>query len=72
MQTDKSEFMEIKYNTMKKILFVIMMLGVPFGMNAQKSDVTRETTVYSVIGKDTLKMDTYIKSGAEVPPKAVR
>ncbi len=54
---------------MKKILFVIMMLGVPFGMNAQKSDVTRETTVYSVIGKDTLKMDTYIKSGAEVPPQ---
>ena len=54
---------------MKKLLFCLAMLGFALGMKAQSDVVTRDTRIYSIIGKDTLRMDAYINPKAEVKPE---
>ena len=54
---------------MKKLLFCLAMLGFSLGLKAQSDVVTRETRIYSIIGKDTLRVDAYINPKAEVKPE---
>ena len=54
---------------MKKIVFCLVMFGAALGLKAQSNEVTRETRTFSIIGKDTLKVDAYINPKAEVKPE---
>ena len=60
---------KFKTYIMKKLLFCLAMLGFALGMKAQSDVVTRDTRIYSIIGKDTLRMDAYINPKAEVNPE---
>ena len=51
---------------MRKLVLSVMLLAFTLGMTAQSDHVTRETRVFSIIGKDTLKVDAYINQQAEV------
>ena len=46
-----------------------MVLGLAIGMQAQNEIVNRETRVFSILGKDTLKIDAFINPKAEVKPE---
>ncbi len=53
---------------MKKIILFIIGL-IAFGTAEAKSDIVRQTYIYSIKGADTLRLDTYIDKNAEVKGK---
>ena len=55
---------------LRKIGLVIgMVLGLAIGVQAQSEVVNRETRVFSILGKDTLKIDAFINPKTAVKPE---
>lgn len=54
----------------RKIYFTIALLLSATMMFAQENTVKLETRTFSIIGKDTLKLDAFYKSPSTPPPSS--